>query len=101
MKSFLVEKSKATPKRRVDLGNDASPWNIKAKPHTGFEKFNGSLGAYLYPTEQQKVVSMLMDDDGIRITMCLEGFNEVMREVTNWSSNQKKNSFNNQKLRGF
>jgi hypothetical protein len=25
MKSFLVEKSKATPKRRVDLGNDASP----------------------------------------------------------------------------
>jgi hypothetical protein len=40
----------------------------------------------LYPTEQQKVVSMLMDevvvgDEGIRIKMDLEGFDHVMREL--------------------
>jgi hypothetical protein len=41
---------------------------------------------FLYPTEQQKVVSMLTDevtmgDDGIRITMNLEGFDTVMKEL--------------------
>ncbi|MDR0580644.1 MAG: zinc ribbon domain-containing protein [Holosporaceae bacterium] len=42
--------------------------------------------SFLYPTEQQKVVSILIDeivvgDDGIRIKMDLEGFDHVMREL--------------------
>lgn len=43
--------------------------------------------AYLYPTEQQKIVSMLTDevivgDEGIRIAMNLQGFDSVMVELT-------------------
>jgi DNA invertase Pin-like site-specific DNA recombinase len=43
--------------------------------------------SFLYPTEQQKVVSMLMDevtigDDGIRMKMDLKGFDHVMRELS-------------------
>ncbi|MDR3179823.1 MAG: zinc ribbon domain-containing protein, partial [Holosporaceae bacterium] len=42
---------------------------------------------FLYPTEQQKVVSVLMDevvvgDDGIRIMMNLHGFDWVMSELS-------------------
>lgn len=42
--------------------------------------------AYLYPTEQQKIVSMLTDkvvvgDEGIRIAMNLHGFDRVMVEL--------------------
>lgn len=42
--------------------------------------------SYLYPTEQQKIVSMLTDevvigDDVIKITMDLEGFDRVMIEL--------------------
>lgn len=41
---------------------------------------------YLYPTEQQKIVSMLADevvveDDGIRIAMNMSGFDRVMAEL--------------------
>jgi hypothetical protein len=41
--------------------------------------------SFLYPTEQQKIVQMLMGeviigDDGIRIKMDLSGFDAVMRE---------------------
>jgi hypothetical protein len=43
--------------------------------------------SFLYPTEQQKIVSMLTDevivgDDGIRILMNLEGFDRVMLELS-------------------
>jgi hypothetical protein len=45
------------------------------------------IWTFLYPTEQHKVVSMLVEevaigDNGIRITLDLEGFDRVMREVT-------------------
>lgn len=43
--------------------------------------------AYLYPNEQQKVMSMLADevvvgDNGIKITMNLEEFDRVMIELS-------------------
>lgn len=43
--------------------------------------------AYLYPTEQQKIVGMLPDevivgDDGIKIAMNLSGFDRVMVELS-------------------
>jgi hypothetical protein len=43
--------------------------------------------AYLYPTEQQKIISMLTDevvvgDDGIRIALNLDGFDRVMVELS-------------------
>lgn len=42
--------------------------------------------AHLYPTEQQKVVSMLTDevvvgDEEIKISLNLEGFDRVMMEL--------------------
>ena len=42
--------------------------------------------SYLYPTEQHKVVGMLVEDiaiedEGIRLKMNLQGFDRVMREV--------------------
>lgn len=42
---------------------------------------------YLYPTEQQKIVSMLTDevivgDDGIKIALNLQGFDRVMVELS-------------------
>lgn len=44
------------------------------------------MWAYLYPTEQQKIVGMLTDevvvgDEGIKISLNLQGFDRVMVEL--------------------
>jgi hypothetical protein len=66
-------------------GNTASPEITKQNLIMALKNLT-EIWSYLYPTEQQKIVKTLMDeiiigDDGIRITMNLEGFDMVIAEL--------------------
>ena len=70
----------------ADAGKTASPEILKENIVSALNNLT-EVWCFLYPSEQQKVSKMLLDevtlaDNGINVKMNLDGFDRVLREIS-------------------